>query len=138
LQPRATSNKDIMEHTPISPEEAADRLVIRELVDAHAHCADRRDELSTRSETFRTRWATHNVRFHDHGTKDVHHPVVGELSLNFERMERSPDTGLTTFASTADPGSKSQESLNLLASWAATLDAEAQAGATEGHQSGTS
>ena len=32
-----------MEHTPISPQEAADRLAIRELVDACAHCADRRD-----------------------------------------------------------------------------------------------
>ena len=30
-------------HTAISPEEAADRLAIRELVDAYAHCADRRD-----------------------------------------------------------------------------------------------
>jgi ketosteroid isomerase-like protein len=30
-------------HTTISPEEAADRLAIRELVDAYAHCADRRD-----------------------------------------------------------------------------------------------
>src|SRR6185295_3843557 len=27
----------------ISPEEAADRLAIRELVEAYAHCADRRD-----------------------------------------------------------------------------------------------
>ena len=32
-----------MEHTPISSEEAADRLAIRELVDAYAHCADRRE-----------------------------------------------------------------------------------------------
>jgi ketosteroid isomerase-like protein len=30
-------------HTAISPQEAADRLAIRELVDAYAHCADRRD-----------------------------------------------------------------------------------------------
>ena len=30
-------------HTVISPEEAADRLAIRELVEAYAHCADRRD-----------------------------------------------------------------------------------------------
>ena len=30
-------------HTPISPSEAADRLAIRELVEAYAHCADRRD-----------------------------------------------------------------------------------------------
>jgi len=32
-----------MEHTSISPEEAADRLAIRELIDAYAHCADRRE-----------------------------------------------------------------------------------------------
>jgi SnoaL-like domain len=32
-----------MEHTPISPEQAADRLAIRELLDAYAHCADRRE-----------------------------------------------------------------------------------------------
>jgi SnoaL-like protein len=30
-------------HATISPEEAADRLAIRELVEAYAHCADRRD-----------------------------------------------------------------------------------------------
>jgi ketosteroid isomerase-like protein len=32
-----------MKHVAISPEEAADRLAIRELVEAYAHCADRRD-----------------------------------------------------------------------------------------------
>ena len=31
------------EHISISPAEAADRLAIRELVEAYAHCADRRD-----------------------------------------------------------------------------------------------
>ena len=30
-------------HINISPQEAADRLAIRELVEAYAHCADRRD-----------------------------------------------------------------------------------------------
>ena len=30
-------------HMNISPQEAADRLAIRELVEAYAHCADRRD-----------------------------------------------------------------------------------------------
>ena len=30
-------------HVAISPAEAADRLAIRELVEAYAHCADRRD-----------------------------------------------------------------------------------------------
>jgi hypothetical protein len=32
-----------VEHSSISPEEAADRLAIRELIDAYAHCADRRE-----------------------------------------------------------------------------------------------
>ena len=31
------------EHISISPNEAADRLAIRELVETYAHCADRRD-----------------------------------------------------------------------------------------------
>lgn len=31
------------QHVAISPSEAADRLAIRELVDAYAYCADRRD-----------------------------------------------------------------------------------------------
>jgi SnoaL-like domain len=33
----------VSEHSAISPSEAADRLAIRELVEAYAHCADRRD-----------------------------------------------------------------------------------------------
>src|SRR6266481_1223404 len=37
--PRVTMS----EHVFISPNEAADRLAIRELVEAYAHCADRRD-----------------------------------------------------------------------------------------------
>src|ERR1700739_695725 len=32
-----------MKHLAISPEEAADRLAIRKLVEAYAHCADRRE-----------------------------------------------------------------------------------------------
>src|SRR6266446_6675088 len=31
------------QHVMISPSEAADRLAIRELIEAYAHCADRRD-----------------------------------------------------------------------------------------------
>jgi ketosteroid isomerase-like protein len=35
--------KLMSKHTSISPQETADRLAIRELVEAYAHCADRRD-----------------------------------------------------------------------------------------------
>jgi transcriptional regulator with XRE-family HTH domain len=79
-------------------------------------------ELSTQSEEFRTRWAAHNVRLHQTGAKHVHHPVVGDLSLTFEMLELSADAGLTLLTYTAEPGSKSEEALNLLASWTATLD----------------
>ena len=53
-----------------------------------------------------------------------HHPVVGELNLTFEAMELVADPGLTMFVYTAEPGSKSEQALNLLASWTATPDQE--------------
>jgi transcriptional regulator with XRE-family HTH domain len=89
-------------------------------------------ELSTQDETFRTKWAAHNVRFHDTGVKRMQHPVVGDLELSYESMELSGDTGLTMFAFTADPGSKFEEALNLLASWTATLDQPDTAHASDG------
>ena len=79
-------------------------------------------ELSTRSEVFRTHWASHNVRFHLNGVKHFHHPVVGEISLNFERLDIAPDPGLTIFTYTAAPGSRDDEARTLLGSWAATLE----------------
>lgn len=83
-------------------------------------------ELSTQSEAFRTRWATHNVRFHITGTKHLRHPVVGELTLNFERLELAADSGLTILTYTAEPGSRNEEALQLLGSWAATPEPAAQ------------
>lgn len=88
-------------------------------------------ELSTRSETFRTRWAAHNVRFHDTGAKRFHHPVVGDLELTFETMQLAADEGLLMFVYTAEVGSKSEEALNLLASWTATLDEAEPADVTD-------
>jgi transcriptional regulator with XRE-family HTH domain len=79
-------------------------------------------ELSTRSETFRTWWAAHNVRFHRSGVKHLHHPIVGDLTLAFESMELTADQGLRLNAYSAEPGSPSQDALNLLASWTATAD----------------
>ena len=79
-------------------------------------------ELSTRSEIFRTWWAAHNVRFHRTGIKRLHHPAVGDLTLTFEALDLAADAGLRISAYTAEPGTPSQDALNLLASWAATLD----------------
>ncbi|MBT2227708.1 helix-turn-helix transcriptional regulator [Nonomuraea sp. NEAU-A123] len=79
-------------------------------------------ELSTRSETFRRRWADHNVRFHRTGVKRLHHPAVGDLELNFEAMTLLSDPGLTLLVYTAAPGTPSADSLRLLSTWAATQD----------------
>jgi transcriptional regulator with XRE-family HTH domain len=76
-------------------------------------------ELSTRSEVFRTWWAAHNVRLHRSGVKHLHHPVVGDLTLAYESMDLTTDPGLRLNAYTAEPGSPSQDALNLLASWTA-------------------
>jgi transcriptional regulator with XRE-family HTH domain len=77
-------------------------------------------ELSTRSEQFRTWWAAHNVRYHQTGTKRLRHPVVGELELDYEVMDVSADDGLTISVYSAEPGSRSAEALDMLASWTAT------------------
>lgn len=77
-------------------------------------------ELSTRSEEFRVRWATHDVRFHRTGRKTLHHPVVGSMDLTYEALELPGDPGLTLLAYTAEPGSPTQDALRLLATWAAT------------------
>ena len=75
-------------------------------------------ELSTRSAPFRTRWAAHNVRAHQTGAKRYHHPVVGDLTLTYEMFELAADPGLVVLALSAEPGTPSEDALNLLASWA--------------------
>jgi hypothetical protein len=47
------------------------------------------------------------------------------MELTYEAMELSADTGLTMFASTAEPGSKSEEALDRLGSGAASVEREA-------------
>ena len=42
-RPDSRGDQPMSTHMAISPKEAADRLAIRELVEAYAHCADRRD-----------------------------------------------------------------------------------------------
>jgi transcriptional regulator with XRE-family HTH domain len=78
-------------------------------------------ELATQSEPFRSRWAAHNVRFHNTGVQHLNHPAVGELHLSFTRLDLAADHGLTIFTYTAEPGSRSEEGLKLLGSWAATV-----------------
>ena len=81
-------------------------------------------ELATRSDLFRTLWASHDVRVHRTGSKNLHHPVVGDLDLTFEAMDLTSEPGLQLLAFSAAPGSPSHDGLQLLATWAATAQLE--------------
>ena len=79
-------------------------------------------ELSTRSELFRRRWASHDVQFHRSGRKRLRHPIVGQLDLDFESMELSSAPGLQLNVYTAAAGTPTADALKLLASWAASQE----------------
>jgi transcriptional regulator with XRE-family HTH domain len=77
-------------------------------------------ELSTRSQEFRERWAAHDVKYYSSGMQPFHHPLVGDLDLDYDALEIAADPGLTIVAYTAAPDTPTQQALNLLASWTAT------------------
>ncbi|KGJ74882.1 XRE family transcriptional regulator [Cryobacterium roopkundense] len=79
-------------------------------------------ELSTQSEVFRQRWASRDVMHHRSGLKRLHHPVVGDLDLNYESMDLPSEPGLVMNVYTAPAGSPTADALKLLASWAATQE----------------
>lgn len=83
-------------------------------------------EFVTRSDAFRMRWATQNVRFHRSGTKRIHHPEVGDLELIYEAMELPANPDWYMFAYTAESGSATEARLQLLGNLAATPPTEIQ------------
>ena len=120
LDPRAEST--FVEWDRVATETVA---ILRSAAGRDPHNRELSDlvgELATQSEQFRSRWATHNVRFHNTGIKHFHHPAVGELALSYNRLDLAADPGLTVFTYTAEPGSDSEDALKLLGSWAATVD----------------
>ncbi|GAB2991450.1 helix-turn-helix transcriptional regulator [Saccharothrix stipae] len=76
-------------------------------------------ELSVKDETFRKLWAQHKVLEKTHGTKLMHHPVVGDLDLDYETLRPTGDPDVVLAVYTAKVGSPTEERLTLLASWAA-------------------
>lgn len=78
-------------------------------------------ELSTVSEQFRTRWASHDVRLHRAGHKQFEHPAVGAIDVAYHSMDlgavgAAPQV-MTVY--TTEPRSPSEERFKLLASWGA-------------------
>lgn len=85
-------------------------------------------ELCTRSEDFAARWSAHDVGRHRSGTKILHHHEVGRLELVFEDLTVESAPSLILSAYIAEPSSPTAERLELLATWSATMAAEAVGG----------
>ena len=93
-------------------------------------------ELSTRSDDFRRRWSAHNVRTHGTGVKDVHHHIVGDLTLAYQSLDLRAEPDLTMTIYVGEPNSPTAHALTLLASWVAASNGDpvALAIATEGRE----
>ncbi len=74
-------------------------------------------ELSTRSDRFRQLWAAHDVKYHRSGTKRLHHPLVGDIELDYEAFELPGDEDQRLNVYTAAPDTPAAEALALLGSW---------------------
>jgi transcriptional regulator with XRE-family HTH domain len=77
-------------------------------------------DLSLRSEEFRTRWAAHDVTEYRTGVQPFHHPLVGDLTLDYNVLELPAEPGQVIVAYTAQPDSPAHDALTLLATWAVT------------------
>lgn len=77
-------------------------------------------ELSTQSELFRQRWASHDVHYHRSGSKRLRHPAVGQLDLDFEALQLPSEPGFQLNIYTASADTPTADALKLLASWAAS------------------
>lgn len=72
-------------------------------------------ELSMKSTEFSSLWCRHVVSYCTFGTKRFHHPLVGELELDFEAMQTPDGSGQRVMMYTAAEGSPSEAALRLLA-----------------------
>ncbi|MFF3373768.1 helix-turn-helix domain-containing protein [Streptomyces sp. NPDC002680] len=75
-------------------------------------------ELSVRDPDFRRWWGDRHVAARTVGTKTFHHPVAGELSLDWDTLTASIDSEQVLIVLTAKPGTPSHDALRILASWA--------------------
>jgi len=87
-------------------------------------------QLSTRSDEFRTLWATHNVKLHYTATKTMHHAIAGDLELTGEALQLPGEPDLTIITYTWDPTGPTAQGVAFLASWSTD---ERSPAATEQH-----
>lgn len=79
------------------------------------HLAELVGDLSARSEGFRRLWTRHDVRPCTSGATLLHHPQVGPLRLNYEKLAVTGADGQVLVIFHAAPGSDAARSLAVLA-----------------------
>ncbi|MFI8348084.1 helix-turn-helix domain-containing protein [Streptomyces sp. NPDC085596] len=81
-------------------------------------------ELSVQDEDFRRWWASHDVASRNSGTKLLHHPVAGDLTLDWEMLASTGDPDQQLMVMTAAQGTPSHQALSFLTSWTKTTDSK--------------
>ncbi len=74
-------------------------------------------ELREHSAEFDQWWEQHRVHQRTHGTKRLRHPLVGDLTVEYESLTPPGDPDTTLFVYTTEAGSPSRRAMDLLASW---------------------
>jgi transcriptional regulator with XRE-family HTH domain len=85
-------------------------------------------ELSTRSDAFRTMWASHDVHVFRESTKRLPHPIVGDLELDQETLSLPDGSGLSLVVYSALPATAAEDGVKLLARCSATTGQEQETG----------
>lgn len=93
-------------------------------LDAGRHPDDTRTaelvgELAMKSRHFRHWWADHKVFDRTHGHKRHHHPIVGDLTVDYQAFTMPGDSDQTLFLYLPAQDQPSQDAWKLLASWSA-------------------
>ncbi|MFE0629254.1 helix-turn-helix transcriptional regulator [Streptomyces sp. NPDC058864] len=123
-------------------EQVASEMTATLRLDAGRHPEDTRTaelvgELAVKSEHFRRWWADHKVFDRTHGNKRHHHPVVGDLTVEYQAFTMPGETDQTLFLYLPAQDQASQDAWKLLASWSAGEPAARHAagsgGATSPH-----
>ncbi|WP_284434802.1 helix-turn-helix transcriptional regulator [Streptomyces sp. TUS-ST3] len=83
-------------------------------------------ELSVADADFRQWWAGRQMTGLRMGTKRLRHPLVGDLTLDWDRLTCTADPAQKLVISTAVPGTPSHDRLLILASWTADPDQPAR------------
>lgn len=78
------------------------------------------DDLRASSPEFRRWWDEHRVYQRTYGAKRLRHPIVGDLTVDYETLSLAGDKDTTLYLYSTEPDSPSHRALSLLVSWTLT------------------